>query len=1392
MVKVADDYILGLDIGTNSCGWAVTDKQNTLLKLRGKTAIGSHLFEEGHSAADRRSFRTTRRRLKRRKWRLKLLEEIFAEPMAEVDENFFARLHQSWISPLDNDRPKYQAIVFPTPEEDRAFYQDYPTIYHLRYALMTEDKQFDLRAIFMAMHHIVKYRGNFLQDTPVKNFEASKIKVAAALESINSALADMAGENADLIKLKVANAAEIEKIIKGEDEAKTVAKLDKVKKITQLLVDPTNKEAKNLAKQLANALMGYKTRFEVILGKEIEKADQNAWNFKLSDEDADDKLDALLPELSDNEQTIIAEIKLLFGAITLSNIVDEGKSLSESMIGKYQQHSKDYRLLKSVVHSQHDRKKGQSLRLAYDLYVNNRHGSLLKAKQELGFKNVLNKEDFYKLVQKNVDDSEDAQTILQEIEEDNFMPKQRTSANGVIPFQLHQRELDQIIKMQSKYYPFLAEENPVVDHQKQAPYKLDELIRFRVPYYVGPMITPDDQEKTSGKSFAWMVRKADGAITPWNFEAKVDRIESANRFIKRMTLKDTYLLGEDVVPANSLLYQKYEVLNELNNIRINGSRLDVPTKQEIYEGLFKTRKTVTASSLITYLQTNHHLQYVDIKGLADPQKFNSSLASFYHLKNLGVFSQELDNPQYEKDFEQIIEWSTVFEDTRIFQEKLREITWLTPEQFKAISTWRLKGWGRLSRRLLVELHDQNGQNIMERLWDSQQNFMQIVNEPAFKAAIEKENQAVTKRSGVEDILADAYTSPANKKAIRQVVKVVDDVVKATGGKVPAQFAVEFTRNPDPNPKLTQIRGSKLLKVYSDTAKELVDQELTNNLKQKMESRQLAQDKYFLYFMQAGRDAYTGQRINIDEITTKYQIDHILPQSFVKDDSLDNRVLTASPLNAQKSDDVPFKRFGNKTAVGLSMTITQMWKVWQKVGLISKTKLTNLMLDPDHLYKYQKSGFIHRQLVETSQIIKLVAVILQDKYPDSEIITVKAKDNSALRKRLSLYKSREVNDYHHAIDAYLSAICGNFLYQVYPKLRPFFVYGQYQRFGNDSKQKDETMEKVKTFNFLWPLLQKDNEKHQAPEEIVENFTDHIVFYKHPDIFDKLRRAYNFKFMLVSRETTTEERNLFNMTVYPRAERDTAATRSLIPKGKGLNPAIYGGYSGNADAYMAIVKIEKAKDAVYKVVGVPMRALADLKQAAKAGNYDAVLKQTLTPLVMYDKKGKPKRGFKDFRILGGRVLYKQVVIDGDRKFMLYSSVYMANAKQLTLSPEAMRIVTDNFKQGDNIDQLLIDVYDEILTKVDRYLPLFDTNGFRRGLHNGREKFLTLEISEKKNTVKQILNGLHDNLVLGNLKNLGIKTLFGMMTVTSGITLSPDAKLLFQSPTGLFEKQVRITDL
>lgn len=79
---------------------------------------------------------------------------------------------------------------------------------------------------------------------------------------------------------------------------------------------------------------------------------------------------------------------------------------------------------------------------------------------------------------------------------------------------------------------------------------------------------------------------------PWTFEKIVDTDKTAEKFIKRMTNKCTYLLNEDVIPKQSILYSEFCVLNELANIKVNNHKLAPKEKEMIIEKLFKYRKTV--------------------------------------------------------------------------------------------------------------------------------------------------------------------------------------------------------------------------------------------------------------------------------------------------------------------------------------------------------------------------------------------------------------------------------------------------------------------------------------------------------------------------------------------------------------------------------------------------------------------------------------------------------------------------------------------------------------------------------------------------------------------------------------------------------------------------------
>ena len=105
------EYFIGLDMGTSSCGWAVTDTNYKLLRAKGKDMWGVRLFSEANTSADRRMHRTSRRRLEREKIRIGYLRELFSDEINKVDPGFFPRLDTSkYIK--ENDTDEKQPILF--------------------------------------------------------------------------------------------------------------------------------------------------------------------------------------------------------------------------------------------------------------------------------------------------------------------------------------------------------------------------------------------------------------------------------------------------------------------------------------------------------------------------------------------------------------------------------------------------------------------------------------------------------------------------------------------------------------------------------------------------------------------------------------------------------------------------------------------------------------------------------------------------------------------------------------------------------------------------------------------------------------------------------------------------------------------------------------------------------------------------------------------------------------------------------------------------------------------------------------------------------------------------------------------------------------------------------
>ena len=107
------------------------------------------------------------------------------------------------------------------------------------------------------------------------------------------------------------------------------------------------------------------------------------------------------------------------------------------------------------------------------------------------------------------------------------------------------------------------------------------------------------------------------------------------------------------------------------------------------------------------------------------------------------------------------------------------------------------------------------------------------------------------------------------------------------------------------------------------------------------------------------------------------------------------------------------------------------------GFIPKEKYDRLVRN-NPLDANELAGFIERQIVETRQSTKAVAEILKKILPDTEIVYVKAKTVSKFRQDFDFIKVRDMNDLHHAKDAYLNIVVGNVYFVKFTKNAGWFV------------------------------------------------------------------------------------------------------------------------------------------------------------------------------------------------------------------------------------------------------------------------------------------------------------------------------------------------------------------
>ena len=1074
--------------------------------------------------------------------------------------------------------------------------------------------------------------------------------------------------------------------------------------------------------------------------------DEEIKNISLED-DFEEYSHKLINILGDRIELILAA-KEIFDWALLETMRDGEKYLSYAKVKSYDKHQRNLKLLKQAVKSTGDTQLYRNIFHDANDKMDNYPAYVGKGSQN----HRCSYDEFRKYLVSKIKPYKDTvpniSNIIEELENGTFLPRQLNKNNGVIPHQLHEAELIKILENAQEYLPFLKQKDSSGLTKAE---QIHKMFCFRIPYYVGPL--------DSRSPHSWIVRSNE-KIYPWNFERVVNLEESRSNFITRMTAKCSYI-GEDVLAKDSLLYTKFMVLNELNKLKINGRPISVQQKQNLYNELFLQGKKVTQAKLRNALQLEKEDQ---LSGFDNEIK--GTLASWKHydwlLKKQNGFEAA----------EEIIRHIALFGDDKRLLYKWLHKTYgdiLSSDEEKKALAFKASGWGKLSKVFLTEIFhiDKNtGEafSIMDMLWNTNDNLMELL---SGRYTFAKEVEEYRKRKftdhsfTLQEYLDESYASPGIKRAIHQVIKIVSEIQKIMKAP-PKRIFIEMAREDGEKGKRTVSRKAELEALYKKCTEEC--DELFLKLQNESEGA-LRRDKLYLYYTQMGKCMYSGEAIDINTLDSNYDIDHIYPQSKTKDDSLNNRVLVKRQLNAAKSDTYPI-------SADIRRKMLPFWTHLRKKEFISKEKYERLIRAVPFTLDEQ-AGFIARQLVETRQSSKIVAELLQRRFGEStEIVYVKAGNVSSFRQEQKIIdtvkgkpvqdplfvKCREINDFHHAKDAYLNIVVGNVYHVKFTRSPAVFI-----------RQEKSPYSLNRMFDFD---VSRNNEQAWIAGDNGSIAT--------------VRRTMEKNNILFTRRSSEATGGFFDQLIVPKAKGQTPIKTS-DPR---MSIEKYGGYNKLTGAYFILAKHTNKKKRVRSLENIllinkelyendPLRYCREQLELKEPEIL--IPKININSLISFD-------GFRMH--ISGRTLER---------------IIFKNANQLVLAPQWHQYVKNIVKHlercqkaGKELEITAFDgitaeeniqLYEVLAEKLENRLYSTKFETLAKTLRASQEKFSTLSINNQCRILRQLLNPFANNAASADLKLLNGKAGVGILLMSKNLKNYQDnsIKLIYQSVTGFYEHEI-----
>ena len=722
--------------------------------------------------------------------------------------------------------------------------------------------------------------------------------------------------------------------------------------------------------------------------------------------------------------------------------------------------------------------------------------------------------------------------------------------------------------------------------------------------------------------------------------------------IDKMRGKCTYFPDELRAPKWSYSACLFNLLNDLNNLTIQGVKITELQKQELIRDYVNKGKSVTLPAIAKICGVKKE----DIFGFRIDKSEKPIFTKFEGYNELLKIAKSVNE-------------ETTIEGKKQLVDDISEI--LTKEKSIDTRVKKLIDDLKLSTNLAKEIAKSGGFTtyhslsfkainlILEDLLKTSKNQMELFT----GAGIKPYNHNFNKGHQLSANLSDWIVSPVVKRSINETIKVFNALRK--------YLKVRYGDDAEFSDVVVELAREKNSQEKKDLIKKIqkANEEKRYKIMELVENRKLTSaefERISLLLEQDFKCAYSLEPIELSDVfkVGLLEVDHIIPLSISLSDAQSNKVLVYQRENQAKGQRSPFQYFSSGKA---KITFESFKEYVTKNLNFSNAKKRNLLYLGNPIEDVK--GFIDRNLVDTRYASRETYNLLKSFFDYHQINTkVKVINGSAtsyFRKRAYLPKNRDETYAHHAQDAMIIAGFAN------TKLMKFF--SKIGAFSESLNNKDSIAEV--DGNII------NSETGEVLEQELfdksENVSNYIKFLKRIESIEPL---YSHK---VDRKP--------NRALY---DQQIKATRSFVEGNKETTYVItkysdiYNTGTGNSGAKLKKRILESPEDLLMyhhdtKTFDIFLKIV---EQYGEESNPFAAYKEDHGPIRKYSKKGNgpiiESVKFRDKQLGSHRVNKKQ---DGHNK-----SVF--------LKIKSLR--TDVYQDGDNY--LVLNVpYDMVCFINGRYI-------------------------------------------------------------------------------------------